>query len=235
MTAKKKTVTDEQLGKIATKQWELFRRVKDGSLDPDSVEKSLQILLSGGKDFSQIKSQWEKFYKEVFGIKADFSQLSVPEADGVYSWLVINHPNVTLTDLHSGGKKPQPSWKHASKELDDIIDWKFGRDAIAQKQQYVVRFRANHEADEDMKNSSAKTIDAESINTITLKERLLLGRFLFWSEGIILDKNVITLCSGSRFTDGRVPFVRWHDDEVSVHWCIPDSANGGLRARRAVS
>jgi hypothetical protein len=40
-------VADEQLGLITRRQWELNRRVLEGSLDPDTVAKALQIVLEG--------------------------------------------------------------------------------------------------------------------------------------------------------------------------------------------
>lgn len=46
MTGKKeRSVTDEVLGKIAKRQWEIFRRVKEGTLDPESVLELLQCII----------------------------------------------------------------------------------------------------------------------------------------------------------------------------------------------
>ncbi len=240
VTGEQKLKAREELGVTIVRCGDIIRSAQSWQAKGEfykisAVNKALQSIISTRRDFSQIKSQWKRFYKEVFGIRADFSQLTVPEADSVYSLLVINYPKVTLTDLHSGGKDPQLNWKYTDQKLDDVIDWQFGRDAIAQKQAYIVRVRANNEADEDMKNISAKKIDTKSINTITLKERLLLGRFLWWSEQVILDKKFVTLCSGSRFTDGHVPSVDWDDGEVIVNWYHFEIAFDVLRARRAVS
>jgi len=49
MTAQK-VVADDALGKIARKQWELFRRVKEGGLDPNSVLNTLQALIQNQVD-----------------------------------------------------------------------------------------------------------------------------------------------------------------------------------------
>ncbi len=40
-----KIVTDETLGRVATKQWELYRRVKEGTLDASVVLSTLQGLI----------------------------------------------------------------------------------------------------------------------------------------------------------------------------------------------
>lgn len=46
MTAQ--TVTDAMLGQVARKQWDLFRRVKEGTLDLDEVSEALQAIIEGG-------------------------------------------------------------------------------------------------------------------------------------------------------------------------------------------
>jgi hypothetical protein len=41
------TVADEQLGRLARKQNDLFRRVREGTLDPESVLRALQRIIEG--------------------------------------------------------------------------------------------------------------------------------------------------------------------------------------------
>lgn len=50
MTAKNKAVADDVLGQIARRQNDLFRRVRDGSLDPEIVLASLQKITEGQSD-----------------------------------------------------------------------------------------------------------------------------------------------------------------------------------------
>lgn len=47
-------VTDEALGKIARQQYELFRRVREGTLNPGIVSKQLQDTIQGNFMLSQI-------------------------------------------------------------------------------------------------------------------------------------------------------------------------------------
>lgn len=59
MTAK--TVSDEVLGRIARKQADLFRRVREGTLDPESVSRGLQALIEGRVSpfrFDKLKDGW---------------------------------------------------------------------------------------------------------------------------------------------------------------------------------
>jgi hypothetical protein len=47
-----------------------------------------------------------------------------------------------------------------------------------------------------------------------------------------LDIKNVTLCAGSRYDDGDVPFVHWGGGKVYVDWCNPRSALGLLRSRQ---
>ncbi|OGZ33314.1 MAG: hypothetical protein A2174_01070 [Candidatus Portnoybacteria bacterium RBG_13_41_18] len=114
-----------------------------------------------------------------------------------------------------------------------MLDLSFGRDGW--DYQYIVRIRDNEEADKDMKNISAIKIAEMKINTVAVKERLAIGRFLYWDRRLILDRRTWTLCTGSRCTGGVVPVVDFNDGEVSVGWCYPGDADDDLRARQAVS
>jgi len=50
-----KTVADEEIGKIAVKQWELLRRVKEGTLNPEEVSQWLQWIIEGKEIKKEIK------------------------------------------------------------------------------------------------------------------------------------------------------------------------------------
>jgi hypothetical protein len=102
---------------------------------------------------------------------------------------------------------------------------------------YLIRFAKNVEADEELKNQSANMLAEAGTKGITLLERLLLGMAYFVATGEHLDVKNITLCSGSRDSDGDVPSVRWDVDgrRVYVRWHHPGRGFGNLRARAAVS
>ncbi|KKT39089.1 MAG: hypothetical protein UW28_C0040G0008, partial [Parcubacteria group bacterium GW2011_GWA2_44_13] len=58
----------------------------------------------------------------------------------------------------------------------------------------------------------------------------------FKETGKHLDISNWTLCSGSRYSDGGVPCVRWdsHYSEMGVDGADPSGAYGGLRSRQTV-
>ena len=212
---------------------DIFRQVDDGSLILEHFKALAEHQNPFEVDFSALIRYWQKFYEEIFNLRVDFSGVPVPEAPDEFSWFVCVPESMTTEQTFSGMKKQFPIWKYTNKPLDDVLDLSFGRDA--RQHPYIIRLRANIEADKDLKNLSANDIAAQKINTTTLKERLLLSRFLYWKEKSILDREVITLCSGSRCSDGHVPSVHWHDDRLKVYWYRPDLRYDCLRSRRVVS
>ena len=102
---------------------------------------------------------------------------------------------------------------------------------------YWVRCKASVEADEKNKNLSADNLAQKGIKGLTLLERLLLELAYYLASGAHLDVTTITLCSGSRRSDGDVPRVRWGSGNrgVCVDWCGPGYCGDDLRARAAVS
>ncbi|MBI1984888.1 MAG: hypothetical protein HYS60_02125 [Candidatus Wildermuthbacteria bacterium] len=52
-----KVVTDETLGRVARQQHDLFRRVRDGTLDPGEISRGLQALIEGRDGTSPVFSR----------------------------------------------------------------------------------------------------------------------------------------------------------------------------------
>ena len=58
-------VTDEQVAKLAKRQWELFRRVKEGTLDVDKICLSLQKLIESDRLSFNIVVDYERSLSEM--------------------------------------------------------------------------------------------------------------------------------------------------------------------------
>lgn len=99
---------------------------------------------------------------------------------------------------------------------------------------YIIEVKDNEEADEEFKNLSANQLKEKGILGITLLERLVLEKEYFLKTKKHLDTRTITLCSGSRRSDGNVLRVDWHGGKLDVYWCNPGSSSDGLRAREVV-
>lgn len=189
-----------------------------------------------GWDYPKILADYERYYWRIHGLKTDFSGVNIPVADNAqFPWFVCRPENFFAERVYSGGKKLYPKWKWTDKSLDHVLDFSFGRDG--KKEPYIVRFRANWEADENLANLSAIKIAEKGINTTCLTERLILGDFLYWKFRKHLDIQNWTLCSGSRYSNGSVPSVCWNRryDGLDVDECGPDGADDDLRSREVVS
>lgn len=103
------------------------------------------------------------------------------------------------------------------------------------KKAYTIKVKANVEADENLKNLSANDLLTQGIKGITLLERLVLEKDYFLKTGKHLDITNVTMCSGSRDSDGRVPSVDWDGDELGVYWVRPGGRNPRWRSREVVS
>lgn len=72
MTAEK-AVADAILGEVARRQWEIFRRVKEGNLDPDWVLNELQSLIEGGDWLERILAKEERYHRDFFSQEFDLA------------------------------------------------------------------------------------------------------------------------------------------------------------------
>jgi len=72
------------------------------------------------------------------------------------------------------------------------------------------------------------------LTTLTLLERLVYEYKYYSETKSHLDIDNITLCSGSRRSNGYVPYVDWRGGGLLVDWCHSDHSYGNIRARSAV-
>lgn len=184
---------------------------------------------------NKIIATQETFFKEVWGKKIDFSGIKIPPEKNNCG-LILCIPSKTVLGnqmAFSEGKTPFKTCPSViNVNLDNLIDINFGRDATVGS--YIIRCRMSKEPDIDLKGFSADKIAKKKINTMTFRERVILGWFLYWWKGWVLDRKNITLCSGSRLTYGRVPCINT-EYEVCFSWFGHDFFTPGLRARRVVS
>ena len=215
---------------------DMFRQFDDGSL---TLEQITDFVVKhrnpfADLDYSIILADYEKYFRKIHDLKTDFAGIRIPEVDDIdFPWFVCRPENFFAERAYNGGKELYPKWKWTDESLGDVLDLSFGRDGNVEP--HIARFRANWEADEDLANLSANQIAEKNINTACLTERLILGDFLFWKFKKHLDMNNITLCAGSRYSDGSVPDVSWSGGGLEVNWYSPGRHYDYLRSRRAVS
>ncbi|MDD5341262.1 MAG: hypothetical protein PHC97_02385 [Patescibacteria group bacterium] len=180
--------------------------------------------------YSKLIAEWQRFYKEVFGIKADFSKIVLPGKRKGFNWLLIMAAGLTANRLFDKCKEHFTSWKYRD-DLNTVISVR------KTDKTYAIWLRDRIEADKENKNLSAKECEKRGINGITLEERLVMELFYNWNRpaGKHLDINNVTLCSGSCDSDGGVPGVGWGGGGLYIGCCDPGSAGDILRARSVVS
>jgi len=198
----------------------------------------------------QIKVKWQKFYQEVIK-KAipdykipDFENVKVPEYQEGFGWTVIVDKNLTYNQIK---KVCEVSFDcELNFDLEDI-DFAQEERSPQKNGSYAIRIRNREESDKENANMSANQIKEQQIKTMTLLERLILelyhtlGLHHRWSnddyDGNYLDVEggSITLCSGSRYLDGYVPFAGYHEGKFKVLSDVPNGASDDSRARTVIA
>lgn len=100
---------------------------------------------------------------------------------------------------------------------------------------YIIRVRDQVGPDPKLMGLSANQIVEQGLNTMTLMERMYFELVHFWETGEHLDPRTLTLCAGSRASDGDVPYADWNDGKFKVYWCKPDCRDPSIGARQAVT
>jgi hypothetical protein len=175
---------------------------------------------------------WQNFYQKFFGLELNFSGVRIPEKRAGFDRLIIVAQGLTLNQAFDACRQNFKCWRY-TEDLDTATK---GPNEREPTQHYAIWVRDRTEADEELKNLSANQIKIQDIATETLLERLI-HELKYWDEtaGEHLDIKSITLCAGSRNSDGYVPSAFWYGDGLRVGWYDPVHSNDDLRARQVVS
>lgn len=180
---------------------------------------------------------WERFYLKYFGLTVDLSGVRIPERTAKqikeFTRLIIVAGGLTQGQVYNvcfstfKGK----CWKYAD-DLDTAIP---ENERESMNGAYAIWVRDTVEADEVHKNKSAEMVVAEGLKTETSLERNLHELKYFAETGKHLDLVNVTLCSGSRDSDGRVPLASWGGGGFRVDWYAVARRVDILRPREVVS
>jgi hypothetical protein len=187
----------------------------------------------GGKklNFLSQLNDWVALYLRHFGIAIDPYSLRVPAHRDGFDRLIVVACGLTVNKVYDACAKQFPYWRWTG-DLDAMVT-KNDRDPTSGT--YAIWVRGGVEADKETRNLSADDLADRKIAGVTLLERLLLERAHFEETGNHLDLQNVTLCSGSRYSGGRVPLVYWRDDRLEVYWSSADRRNDYMGARAVVS
>ncbi|MDD2758039.1 MAG: hypothetical protein PHD72_01535 [Patescibacteria group bacterium] len=204
-------------------------------LSTKTKRKKLRELF-GTTDTEVWREEWTKFYLEVFNLAVDLTNVVLPTEVEEFAWLTVLAKELGDTPLNTAMVAARKLFKGKVWQYYDDLDKDVTvNDRDLKNGSYAIRIRARVEADEENKGLSANQIAERKLVTMTLLERIVLELFYFWKTGKHLDIQNVTLCSGSRSSDGRVPrcdlFGAGH---FFVDDCRPGCARVYLRARVAV-
>lgn len=165
----------------------------------------------------QIKQEWQAFYRKVFGIEVDFSQVEIPEHEKDFVLPILMAKGLTSQQIIEKWREYCPVADTISGAMTGDFEGKIVSERSCTQDSYAVLVQDLAEVkDGELKNFSAEDVWAESLATTTLKERLVYGLRYFLETGKHLDQESVTICAGSRLPNGKVPTVSFLDGKVLV-------------------
>lgn len=205
------------------------------------IKKALsEVFVIAADGYAAQRTYWEGMYLTHFGTEADFSEVVIPEKPQFGKWrlifilkgLTMNHAAALYRKILVAHDPQWKLWQYA-----DDLDVAIVRNIRTSAESYAIWVRDEQEADEEFRGQTTCQVDPDQLIGITVLERLVFGIVHLIETKQHLDVKGITLCSGSRYADGRVPCVGWFPGIrwVDVGWYDlgGSSPDGGVR--RAVS
>ncbi len=191
------------------------------------------VKICGGNPYADLVADWEKFY-EKRGINVDFSGLAIPESREGFRHIFVPK-GMTPQGGYDLCATKSKCWKYCGdKSLNDVVA---REDRTAEKGSYVILVQDGVEPNEELKGKSADNLATMRISGNTLTEALVHEAKYNDETGQHLNLVNRNLCSGSRYSRGDVPLVRWDSgySELHVSETLPLDAFGTLRSRKVVS
>ncbi|MFA6405934.1 MAG: hypothetical protein WCW34_00230 [Patescibacteria group bacterium] len=177
------------------------------------------------------REEMTRFYGEVYGLKLDLTNVEIPVEQLDFGWALAMAQGFTSNKIWAKCNERFLCKSYIGNDLDAAVP---EHDRLPTTTTYIKRFRDRVEADVENKNLSAEDLIRRAVSGITFPERLKLEVWYNWkTDGSHLDIENVTLCTGSRNSDGGVPCAGWDEGEFRVLCYFPDRVRDGLRSRSA--
>jgi hypothetical protein len=196
-------------------------------------KKLLEVFEITKDEFAEVRVEWEKFYLDNFGITTDFSSVVIPPKPIEGYWRLIfvaqgitmNSTLAVMRTLFQVGVYTDDPDKDVTVNTRTSV------------MGYATWVRKGVEPDKKYLNKSTHQVDPDGKIGITFLERMILEIRYFLETGSNLDVRGITLCTGSRYSDGDVPnmYFNPHTDEVRLDAYDTNDAGSDLGLREAVA
>ena len=224
-------LTDGLPGKALGLLADLLLKLKAGKI----LVSELELFLKRKNPFEKtgdILGSWREFYRKNFGV--ELGDVKIPEK--IPSWaefgrLIVVAEGLTMNQVYDACRKRFPCWRYS----DDLNKSVPTSERDPKNGAYAIWVRDVVEADKVHRNKSAKMIKEEGLTTETLLERMLHELVYFLETGEHLDIQNWTLCSGSRSSDGLVPYAYWRVRGFGVCWGTFEDRVERLRSREVIS
>lgn len=163
------------------------------------LKKKLREVFSITDEFSEIRDEWQKFYKIHFNWDVDFSQVIIPPKPSGKWRLIFIPKGMNFNLAFSICEKLFKIWKYTENLNQSITKNIRNTDS-----HYVVWVRDEVEPDQEFLGKSTRQADPDMKIGITLLERIIFEIKYFTETGNHLDINGITFCSGSSNAIGDI-------------------------------
>ncbi|TAK95849.1 hypothetical protein EPO05_03055 [Patescibacteria group bacterium] len=196
--ALKKVEVSKQFAEVDGLQAEIIQRansLRERLMDPETREQL---------------ANWSKIYWELFKIPINESQIRIPrrtpEQKEEFTFLIVVAESMTPQRVFEKCVELFSTTKWTEDSLNNITQ----SDRSATSGSYAIWVSEKIETT-DGGLDGGRSSSEDKTHGITLEERMLLGIFYFANTGEYLDARSLTLCYGSRYSDGRIPMVGQED------------------------
>lgn len=190
------------LAKLSFEQVQNLLTHKDTILKKKLQEVFRVTLDSVAGEFVGVRAEWEKFYKDHFSFIVDLSEVRIPEKP-MGDWRLLFIPvGLTMNSVLEIMRA-----KFHTLSYDDCLDTRAIVNTRTSAQSYSVWVRNGVEPDEKYLGKSMLLADPNGKIGMTLLERMIYEVKYFIETGKHLDEEGITICTGSRNSDGDIPDV----------------------------
>lgn len=152
--------------------------------------------------------QWQRFYKEVFALNLDFSQVQIPDnSQSSLKFLQFMPQGLTYRQLHEKEKELYKTYYDSNPNWPDYINLNLEERKTTAS--YAIWHSGAHEAEATYAGRSADWIAQNKIKTMTRMEKGIFGLYVYWKCRYKVDLPQETYCTGSRIYTESVPSAGW--------------------------
>lgn len=168
-----------------------------------------------------LRAEWVCFYHELFGLDVDHHNLEVPIPIETTYILLIADQAVTVEMAYSKCQELFGCKTTIHRLTESALT-----DERDRTRTYALWLSSSFRpiSPTDSLYKTANQIRQEGINSLTLRELLLLELWCRWTRVGITNELAVgqALCAGTRLTNGRVPYCSKRLNIFGVYSCEPD-------------